>query len=213
MKRVYIVRHGQSTKNTSPIRLGPEAPLTPRGKEQSHAIAERCKNLGIQKIITSPFVRTVETARPISTLTGAPLEESSLFVEHKRPSEQIGLRRDDPVALRISSMVKEHFHEPHYRYSDEENFLDLKERAKNALDHLIAQTDETLLVVTHGLFVRCMVAYAMHGDRLTSYELKNALAFYELSNTGLTYMTYDDAKDHPWTLHVWNDDAHLGEMA
>ncbi len=210
MKKIFFIRHGESTKNTSPLRLGPEAPLTEIGKEQAQALAKRCADLGIQKIFSSPAVRTVETAQPIGDQLHLPVTLSELFQEHKKPSEVFGLRRDDPKTRHILGLTISRFYDLNYRYSDEENFLDLKKRAREALNLLNETQEDTILVVTHGIFLRVVLAYALFGEGLTARQLRQFMNFVTFNNTGLTLLEHTPAREFPWRLAVLNDIAHLG---
>ena len=73
MKTIYFVRHGQTLKNTQHIHQGPEEPLTDLGKKQAEAIGQVLKERNIDTIVTSPFVRAVETASIVGKELDLPL--------------------------------------------------------------------------------------------------------------------------------------------
>lgn len=67
MTRVLLVRHGNSTANTSGILAGwsPGVHLDARGKEQVQELAQRLREVPITHLVSSPLQRTLETARII----------------------------------------------------------------------------------------------------------------------------------------------------
>jgi hypothetical protein len=53
-------------------------------------------------------------------------------VERKNPSEIIGKHTDDSEVTRIVDQMDLAYHLDEYRFSDEENFTDLKKRARES---------------------------------------------------------------------------------
>src|ERR1043166_6897663 len=86
MKKVYLVRHGESETNAGNIMFGKSAKLTARGHEQAKFIERRCATLPIESNISSGFLRADETARYIVDAVGKPVEQSDLFGERRHPS-------------------------------------------------------------------------------------------------------------------------------
>ncbi len=207
MKTVYFIRHGESEGNAGPIRQGPHTSLTKKGEEQAEFAAERCTKLPIDVVISSTMKRAKHTAEIIVGKIHKPIE----FIERRRPSIQTGALKNDPEILKIDKTVIENFPKEGYRYSDEENFDDLKVRAQKALGFLESRSEENILVLSHGLFMRIVIAYAIFGDHLTGIECQNFIRAFDTENTGLSVLNYDDTRDDPkWHIWIWNDHAHLG---
>ncbi|MBX4209159.1 histidine phosphatase family protein [Candidatus Parcubacteria bacterium] len=210
MKKIYFIRHGESEGNAGPIRQTAVTSLTEKGRSQAVFVAERCAKLSIDAIISSTMTRAKETAEMIIKRTSKPVEYSDLFIERRRPSEVIGKHKDDPIALKAEKEIRSRFHEQGWRFSDEENFDDLKERALAALRHLAERPEENILVVTHGIFMRVTIACAVFGDKLTGEECDQFIRAFPMENTGITLLSYDEKEKSPWRVWVWNDHAHLG---
>ncbi|HTH93327.1 MAG TPA: histidine phosphatase family protein [Candidatus Paceibacterota bacterium] len=211
MKKIYFVRHGQSEGNSGPIRQTAETPLTEKGREQAQIVAKRCKNIPTELMVCSTMVRTRQTADAILAEVPQPVEYSDLFVERRRTSDELGKPKDDPKALEVEKVIVEHFAEPGFRYSDEENFDDLKERAKKALEYLANRPEETILVVSHGFFMRVLMSYVVFGDELTGKECQQFIRKFETENTSISVI---EGMPVPlgmrWSMWIWNDHAHLG---
>jgi len=211
MKTVYLVRHGESEGNVGPNYQGPDTPLSQKGREQSDFIAKRASRLEIEVLISSPHARTRETAEKIKEVTGLTPIYSDLFTERRRASEQIGKPKDDPKVVEIEKIWIDNFHNPYFRYADEENFNDLNNRAKSALDFILTRPESKIMVVTHGWFTRVLVGKTIFGEELTADACQKFLHNMRTSNTGLTILEYGKYEDNPrWQLYVYNDASHLG---
>ncbi len=68
---LYLIRHAQSANNAKPEedRVA-DPPLTDLGREQAGHLAMRVNSLKLTRLITSPFLRTLQTADTISAETG-----------------------------------------------------------------------------------------------------------------------------------------------
>lgn len=220
MKTVYFVRHGQSTINA---RLNPlcipdhEAELTEQGREQSAFIAERAKSLPIETIISSPYVRTRDTAVLISKATGVSVEYSDLFVEKINPTSLVGRVFEAPETTDFFRGWMDTMFVEGEKVEDGENFSELKERGKKALAFLEARPETHILVVSHGFFLRMVMALVMFGDALTPREFRQIAGGVRTDNTGLTVLTKEltphfdvDPELERWRIRVFNDHAHLG---
>jgi broad specificity phosphatase PhoE len=211
MKKIYFVRHGESEGNSGPIRQVTTTVLTQKGIEQADFVAERASKISVDFLISSTMTRAMQTAQIVSEKISKPIDFSDLFVERRRPSEVLGKLKDDPQSLIAEEEIKLHFTEPGWRFSDEENFDDLKARALEALAYLAARPEDNILVVTHGFFLRVIMSCVVFGEDLSGKECQKFVQTFHMENTGMTVLGYDDKNDkNPWWLWVWNDHAHLG---
>lgn len=212
MKTVYLVRHGESEGNVDPIFQGADSPLTEVGKRQAEYVAERCKALPVEAFVASSMVRAQETARIIEEKIGKSPESSDLFVERMRPSSIIGKSRHDAEAIRLEEDWWKSLAGDGPRVSDGEDFEQLKERAKRALQYLEARPEQNILVVTHGFFLRALVAYTLFGDELSPKEFKPFMDSMYTANTGISVLRHNAKKvTQPWHVWIWNDHSHLAD--
>lgn len=213
MKRVYLVRHGESEGNIGLLRQGSSTPLSEAGKKQVEAITKRFENISIDRIISSPQTRAKHTAEAINRVLNKPIEFSDLLIERKRPSSLIGKPKQDPSVLEIDEQIKKHFHDTGWRHSDEENFQDLKNRAILLFKHIESLEEQNILLVTHGVFMRMIASYIVLGEKLTSHQYWDFFVVLKMNNTGITILEQSQfGKEEPrWHIITWNDYAHLGE--
>lgn len=211
MKKIYFVRHAESEGNAGAIRGTHLSKLSEKGKAQADKIAERCAKLPIEAIISSTMIRAVETSEQINRKLSRPVYHSDLFNERRRPSEQLGKPKDDPKALNSEKEIFAHFAEKGYRFSDEENFEDLHSRAKKALVHIEGMKEEHILVVTHGVFMKVILACVLFENSLNGKLCQDILKKFHMENTGITVLCFDpENTTNRWWVWIWNDHAHLG---
>ena len=74
---LYLVRHGES--NIPPDSVQHDYPLSELGREQARLLGERFRGLTIDRLITTPYKRTQETAAAVAATTDVDvLEEPGL---------------------------------------------------------------------------------------------------------------------------------------
>ena len=211
-KIVYLVRHGQSEANISPVFQPPESPLTETGKKQAKRIAERMSKLDFGILISSPLVRAKETSGAIASATGKKPEYSDLFVERIKPTSVSGKPHSDEEASNLWDEWERSLYTPDLRVEDGENFDDLIARADKALNFLKSKKEREIVVVTHGFFLRAVIARVVMSGSLTPEGFKSFLAHIYTENTGLSVLTYGETSNGAaWRLWIYNDHAHLAD--
>lgn len=204
-KRVYFVRHGESEANAARVHQGSTEPLSPRGREQARAVAQRVAGIDFDILISSPYVRALETARIISAATGKEIVQNELFSERKKPSEQIGMSHRDTQELDrlyFEAWLKGG------RYKDGDTFQDLVVRARKAIAFLESIPEETVVVVTHGIFLKVICAVILLGEYIEPKTCDRLIWLLRMENTGITEI---EMRDQGWVIETWNDQAHLGD--
>jgi len=212
-KIVYFVRHGQSADNVLPVFQSPDSPLNEKGKQQAEKIADRVSRLSFEALIASPFQRAKETAEAIQRVTGKTPEFSDLFVERVKPTSINGKPYTDKKANTAWREWEKSLYTPGMRVEDGENFDDLVARADKALAFLSDRREKTLTVVTHGYFLRTIVARVLLGDLLSGDASRRFQKSAAMANTGLSVLWYHGGfeEESSWRLWTYNDHAHLGE--
>ena len=213
MKKVYFVRHGLTGGNETNAYQLATIPLSEKGRAQAEFVASRFKKISLDIIIASNMARAAETAHIIADRTGCTVVLEPLFHEMLRPTVVRGKLQNDPEVMEVMKRVRANWRNEGVKHSDEENFIDLKNRAVKALDHIINRPEENILIITHGTFLKMMVAVMFAGVKLDPDLFKRIDTFFYPENTGITWCEYDNIY-HPgrWQCITWNDHAHLGEM-
>jgi len=211
MKRVYLVRHGETTSNLKQTWRTANESLTDMGIEQAHKAAKRVKSLPIDTLYTSTAERAVKTADIICEHTNIPSEATALFYEEKSPTSIQGLLHehtpDNPIEKYIQALL-EHSEDPAYHYEDEENLFERKVRIEKILSFLTEAPQDNILVVTHGNILKMLAAYIVLGPNCTAKELYISSQSLKTSNTGITLLEYTSGT---WRMLMWNDHEHFAE--
>lgn len=212
-KIVYFVRHGQSADNVAPVFQSPDSPLNEKGKKQANSIAQRVSKLSFDALISSPFERAKQTAETIAKTTGKQAEYSELFVERVKPTYINGKPYTDEKASGLWREWETSLYTPGIHAEDGENFDDLISRADKALVFLQNRPEKSLVVVTHGYFLRTIVSRVLLGDLLSGEAFRNIQRTAAMENTGLTVLQYRESfEEKPaWRLWIYNDHAHLAD--
>jgi broad specificity phosphatase PhoE len=209
VKRIYFVRHGETILNAQRVRQGAEGALSEKGRTQAQATGERLKNFPIDIMLVSPFERTQETAGIINEIIHKPFELNDLLKERKNPTEIIGKWYDDVEVRHIIDRIDKSFHEGNLRYSDEENYEDLKARAEQLLDYLATRPEKNILCVTHGIFLTMVIAVIQYRNKLTPMDYARLAYHNPATNAGITVCALDPSQvenpDKGWSLIAWND--------
>jgi probable phosphoglycerate mutase len=212
-KVVYFVRHGQSEDNVLPVFQSADPCLSDEGKRQAFRLADRAVNLDFEALLTSPYPRARETAEIIGQATGKVPEEVPLFIERQKPAELNGKLYADKEANKLYLDWHASFHNPDLRVGDGENYEDLIARIDAGLQLLRTRPERSLVVVTHGYFLRSIVARVILGQSLTPALFKQFQNVLVMQNTGLTVLRYQAIfqEEPAWRLWIYNDQAHLAE--
>jgi len=99
--KLFIVRHakaGDRERWTDPDHL---RPLTKSGREQALALVTQLGNFTIERVISSPYVRCVQTVEPLAAARGVDLEHHDALAEGADLEDTLKLigSLDTPAAL------------------------------------------------------------------------------------------------------------------
>lgn len=206
--KVYFVRHAESKENKANIHQGREVVLSRLGIKQAKIVAQRLKNFDVDFIYSSDYTRAKQTAEIISSVLNKPIEYWSNLREVRNPSEIMGLKHQDQLSLIIREKIRKNFHKGNWKYSDEENFNDLKRRTKKVLRHLLNKhKNQNLICISHGTILTFFLALIIFEEKLTPELYLNIRTHFWTANTGITICEYTD--EYGWRILTFNDIAHL----
>ena len=200
---LYIVRHGESLGNTGESHsVDPE--LSTLGHEQAERLARRLEKIHIDAIISSPFIRAVQTAEKTAKLKNMKIEIFPLLFEVGTETgyEGVGLTELQKIHPYISM------------FSDGEEYplsLEVEDadatykRAKEAIERIRARfgKDSTVVLFAHGTFNNYLTNAAIN------VQVRDDFNFCQ-ENTGLTCIRFvkDNGKDKT-KIEFANDYCHL----
>jgi broad specificity phosphatase PhoE len=211
-KVITLARHGQSGFNQIGRYHLPSTPLSALGQLQARLLAARLSSMPEhqrpQVILSSTMKRALDTATSVAIALGVPLIQCALLTERLRPSAQLGRLYMDEGMPELSLRLQQEF-ALGGRVADEENFVDIWLRVEMAQTMVADRPEQRILVVSHGFFMRMIMARVLMGSHPDIQSVANFERGLELANTGLSTMTYVPASERPWKLICANDDSHL----
>lgn len=212
-KTVYFVRHGQSVDNAAPVFQAYDSPLSEKGRKQAEQLAERARHISFDSLVASPQKRAKETAQKIAAATDHKIEFSDLFIERFKPTSIDGKPWDDELANKTWREWEKSLVTPGLKIEDGENYDEILARAEKALRYLQERREQSIVVVSHGHFIRTIIARVLLGNAITPETLKNFYKLTSLENTAITVLHFKDAYEEEarWRLWSLNDHAHFAE--
>lgn len=202
--KVLFVRHGESDSNASRT-FTHDPNLTKRGHLQSIAVGKRLAKLKIDTIYSSTLRRAIDTASTIAADRTCPTIQSSTLVERVRPSKMFGMTKGTPEYTRIHDAYSSSFAAGEV-YEDGESYHQIVQRVRDAQSMTIQPTNGTVVVVSHGYFIRTFIGYVLFQERLSPPLLTDMRHHFRTINTGITEFEVIDGK---WKLVCANDYSHL----
>lgn len=152
---IYLVRHGETVENNLRILQGHlPGRLTERGRQQVRTTAEELARSGVSfsRIVTSDLKRATDSAQLIADRLLLPVEKLRLLRERDWGTY---------TGMTISEAAARYHQNGRWTFPDgsAERDEDISARAALALETLRTRyADETLVVVTHGLLARHLIA-------------------------------------------------------
>ena len=143
MTTVVFVRHAQS----APSAELPEAdwPLSEKGQAQAQALVPVLGALGVDALVSSPFLRTRETLRPFAETSGLSLRVDEDLRERKLTGGWL------PDIAAVEAAVRRMFAEPAFAFPGGESALACIARFEKAVGRVVAaHPDRVVAVASHG---------------------------------------------------------------
>ena len=81
-------------------------PLDARGQSQTGDLVELLLPLGVRRVVSSPYVRCVQTVEPLAAALGLPLEQDGRLAEGEGAAAAALLREDGVVCCTHGDIVE-----------------------------------------------------------------------------------------------------------
>lgn len=174
--RLYLVRHGQSAGNAEGRFGGHGAtPLSPKGVLQAETTARLLTDEGVSAIYSSDLDRAVQTAMPLSELSGIPVKLNKAFRE-RHVGVLEGLTFDESKQRYPEDYLALVRRNVNHVITDGESYRDLLGRATRELWNLLRQHQ---------------------GERIAIFSHTGAICFMTLHLMGAIHR---ETKQTPWLV-------------
>jgi len=152
--KIYFARHGRTNYNELDLcNSDPsvDVHITAEGTKQAEELANKLKNVSIDRIFVSELRRTQQTAAIVSQFHQMVIEVEPLLNDHRSGYE------GKSASLLMEAMDGAE-NKWTVRFNDGESIEDMKQRIAEFLDKLKAEHYDTVLVVTSGWVIRVAIA-------------------------------------------------------
>jgi broad specificity phosphatase PhoE len=202
--QVLLIRHGQSEGNAEGRFGGHTAtPLSKRGRKQAEATAKVLASESLTAIYSSDLPRAIETAEPLSRLTGLEIQSTEAFRE-RSVGVMEGLAFEDAAEQhpeQYAALLRRDFE---HVLVGGESYRQLLDRAWGKLDEAIAENRNGKIAVFTHTGTICILTLHLMGA-LDAPDLKPV--WIASSNCGITrFELRDDGFVRVLTV---NDTRHL----
>ncbi|TFJ91382.1 histidine phosphatase family protein [Lentibacillus salicampi] len=134
-KKIYVVRHCEAGGQSR------EAMLTDKGANQADDLAAFFNDIKIDRIVSSPFVRAIQSAKPISE------KKNMIIEEDERLTERILSTKMLPDWLK---KLEASFTDTGLAFEGGESSSEATNRAVSVVNDIIKSEQESTMIVTHG---------------------------------------------------------------
>jgi broad specificity phosphatase PhoE len=177
---IFLIRHGESEHNVDRFRMAhthdSKHKLTELGRRQAEATAQFTKEYikGSTILYTSPYMRTMETAKTIHSLlpSDTPFYENPLLREWELGNLYDFNNRTAEAKKEFKAAGKFYF-----RYMNGESLADVYLRATLFMQTIVQRLErqnryDHLIVVSHAAFIQMLLAFLMNWpvEKIESFE-------------------------------------------
>ena len=200
MMDIYLIRHGECDISSS-AHYDPELnivnpPLTEIGTQQAAHLADRCRAIGFDLIVSSDLTRAMQTAEQILAQSPCEYTVNPSFREIDMGDIPFKSWHDFPELY-----AKWSLHDEDIPYPNGENGQDVWQRCKAPLDVLLATNHQKIAIVCHGGTIRSIICGVLNLPQQKRFYLGAPL-----ENASISILKYIDGRV---SLHTFNDIAHL----
>ncbi|WP_322904165.1 histidine phosphatase family protein [Paenibacillus campi] len=168
MKELYIIRHCQATGQQ------PAAPLTTLGQVQAQHVAAQLCTLPLDYIVSSPYVRALQTIEPLALQLGLPIHTDERLIE------RVLCHTDEPD---WRAMLRRTYDDMELCYTGGESSRQATERVSAVVEQFKASDHRCAALVSHGNLISLLLR--MYDGRIGFTEWE------QLTNPDMYYIRLD----------------------
>lgn len=144
MKKIYVIRHCKAEGQAS------ESPLTEEGFSQAEALSTFFEDVKIERIISSPYKRAIQTVEPLSKRLNLEIELNDELKERVLSNESLS---DWLEKLRKT------FDHPNLKFAGGESSKEAVKRIAGVVDSIFKSDLDNTIIVTHGNLMALLLNY------------------------------------------------------
>lgn len=152
MKRIYVVRHCKAEGQSS------GSPLTEKGFKQAKTLATFLDDVNVERIISSPYTRAVQTIEPLAKRQNIDVDTNVLLKERVLSTEPL---------TDWSEKLKNSFEDPGLKFAGGESGEAASSRIVKVVEDIFNSELEHAIIVTHG---NLMALLLNHFDKQFGFD-------------------------------------------
>jgi broad specificity phosphatase PhoE len=215
---LLIIRHGECLGQCDPSYYNdPDSPLSPRGQQQARQVAERLREEHVTHMLSSPLVRSLETASIIAETIA--IERIDVWPELREgwSARHRGLGRAEIQRRFPHAVLPRGITDDGWDHGGDSDYATFFTRAERVLHEIKQQfsPDDRVAIIAHGGFANYLLHVILHIAPTTPQ-------WFELANCSISAIRLvpEPEKERPnWPLYPpvqaevlrINDVAHLSE--
>jgi broad specificity phosphatase PhoE len=177
---------------------GSDPQLSEEGLEQAHRLPEALKRFRLSRLVSSPQLRSVQTAQPVADALGLPVEIDERLAEYDRdmavyiPIEQIKAENPEEWARLADGHLPSGVDEAAFRA-----------RITAAIDDVVATADheDTVAVFSHGGVINVLLHQILGTARLLSFPVDyTSITRLLYARSGQATVVAVNGTEHVWDL-------------
>jgi 8-oxo-dGTP diphosphatase len=102
MSTIHLIRHAKAKSRLKWDEADELRPLTQRGRREAEGLAELLRDEPFARLVSSPFLRCVQTLEPLAVAIDLPIETTELLAEGASAGDVLALllplAREEPIA-------------------------------------------------------------------------------------------------------------------
>jgi broad specificity phosphatase PhoE len=176
MKRILLVRHGETEWNAQEIFRGRrDVPLNKVGVRQAQLLGDYLEDLKIEAIYSSPLRRALDTAASIAGHHGLTVSVAPDLIDINFGAWE-GLTHQE-VKSRYGELYRRWLQEPHLvRIPDGESLGDVRKRAGSVVAMAVSKHSGAVVLVSHRVVNKVLICSLLGLDDSHFWDIRQDLA-------------------------------------
>ncbi|MGN0298952.1 MAG: histidine phosphatase family protein [Lachnospiraceae bacterium] len=196
--KIYLVRHGRQDSALCNV----DVPMSAEGHEQVRLLGERIQSWGIEVIYSSDLIRARETAQELQKYIPVEIQERENLKEINF-GELTGKTDEENWEKYKFFFEKKKKMQWDLEYPGGENNEEVFKRGMPVLQEIVESGYDTVLVVTHGGFIRALLCGILQLPFSRAYQIGKIM-----ENSSITELNYN-RETKQFSVERLNDYAHL----
>ena len=208
MMFLFLVRHAKS-ETLRDCWQTPGSKLGKIGKQQAEILSKRSRFLKLDKIFSSDWERSQQTAKIISTKLGVDTEVLDYIHEREQLHQMYGSARDSKISKEYVAEYYENYGNLDWKFKGkEESLRQVLERSAQLSEFLIKNYQgKRVLIISHDVFIRCFVGLILLGKDYSDKPMVRTISSLTINPAGISLLIYSNQRKM-WKINYINDYAH-----